>query len=60
MGIKIFKRFLKDECGASMVEYAVALLVVTAVGVGFMTTLGTETGANVTEACNVLGGAGTC
>ena len=25
-------RFLKDECGAAMVEYAVALIVVTLVG----------------------------
>jgi Flp pilus assembly pilin Flp len=54
------KTFLKEESGASMVEYAVALLVVTAIGVGTMTTLGTETGENVTSACQVLDDDGSC
>ncbi len=47
-------RFRRDEDGASMVEYAVALLVVTAVGVGAMSILGEEAGLNVTAACSVL------
>lgn len=60
MGIKILKRFLKSEKGASMVEYGVALLVVTAIGVTLMNTLGEEVEANVVDACNAVGGTGTC
>ncbi len=47
-------RFHRDEDGASMVEYAVALLVVTAIGVGLMTVIGDNAGAIVTDACTVL------
>jgi hypothetical protein len=42
-----------------MVEYAVALLVVTAVGVTFMTSVGTLTGDKVEAACAVLDTANT-
>jgi Flp pilus assembly pilin Flp len=52
----LIARLRRDERGASMVEYAVALLVVTAAGVGLMSTLGTETGYNVDDACGVLKG----
>ncbi len=52
--IKKLNHFLKDECGASMVEYGVALLVVTGVGVTFMTNIGTITGATVTTACQAV------
>ena len=54
MFISKLKTFLKNEDGASMVEYAVALLVVTAVGVSTMTSLGTATGESVTDACGVI------
>lgn len=50
-------RFLKDESGASMVEYGVALLVVAAVGVTAMNTLGTVTQGAVSTACTAMGGA---
>ncbi len=40
-------RFRRDEDGASMVEYAVALLVVTAIGVTAMSALGDAAEANV-------------
>ena len=52
----LITRLRRDERGASMVEYAVALLVVTAVGVGLMSTLGSEVGYNVDDACEVLRG----
>ena len=38
--LNILARFRKSESGASMVEYGVALLVVTAIGVAAMATLG--------------------
>ena len=53
--IKTVKQFIKDECGASMVEYGVALLVVTAIGVTAMTLLGGGVAANVTDACLAFG-----
>ena len=46
--------FIRAEGGASMVEYAVALLVITTVGVTLMSTLGTETGVNVADACQSI------
>ena len=56
-----YDRFLKDEDGASMVEYGVALLVVVAVGVTAMTLLGGAVLLNVQDACTALGlAAGTC
>jgi len=54
MFISKLKTFLKNEDGASMVEYAVALLVVTGIGVGIMTQLGDEVDNNVTAACGTL------
>jgi len=56
--LKKLKHFLKDECGASMVEYGVALLVVTGVGVAVMANIGTITGATVMNACTVVDQAG--
>ena len=58
MGTKLFSvlaRFQKDEDGASMVEYGVALLVVAAIGIGAMTILGGQVAANVTAACAAFG-----
>lgn len=54
--LKKLRLFKRDESGASMVEYGVALLVVTGVGVALMGTLGTETGSKVTAACAVVKG----
>ncbi len=47
-------RFRRDEDGASMVEYAVAPLVVTGIGITAMAALGTNAGAITTDACGVL------
>lgn len=55
MGIKL-KRFLSNESGASMVEYGVALLVVTAIGISAMSILGGEVAGNVGQACDTLQG----
>ena len=52
--LNILARFRKDESGASMVEYGVALLVIAAIGVGAMTILGNAVSANVTAACTAL------
>ena len=62
MDINIFslKRFLKDECGAAMVEYGVALLVVAAIGAGAMSVLGDEVSENIEAACNSFGGTDGC
>ncbi|MEM9392894.1 MAG: Flp family type IVb pilin [Pseudomonadota bacterium] len=57
MALKLLKRakhFIKDDCGAAMVEYGVALLVVTAVGTVLMTNLGGEVEENVQAACTGL------
>jgi len=60
MLISKLKTFLKNEDGASMVEYAVALLVVTAIGVTAMSNLGAEVKGNVDTACNTIDADGTC
>lgn len=54
------RSFFKNEHGASMVEYGVALLVVTAIGVTLMTTLGDEVEENVQAACTSLNDATAC
>jgi Flp pilus assembly pilin Flp len=59
MFLSKLKTFLKEESGASMVEYAVALLVVTAIGVTAMSNLGDEVKGNVDTACNTLADAAT-
>lgn len=53
------KRFIRDESGAAIVEYGLALLVVASIAVGAFSYLGTETNNNVTAACTALGSA-TC
>lgn len=59
--IKFIKGFKKDESGAAMVEYAIALLVAAAIGTATFTTMGTSAAANATSACNVISGsAATC
>ena len=56
---KFLKNFAKDEDGAAIVEYGLALLVVASIAVGAFGYLGTETNNNVTAACTALGSA-TC
>ena len=58
--IKLFKKFAKDESGAAIVEYGLALLVVGSIAVGAFTFLGTETAANVKSACDSLNTTNTC
>ena len=53
--MKKLKLFTRDESGASMVEYGVALIVVVTVGVVAMSGLGTPTRAKVDAACTALG-----
>ncbi|WP_170362153.1 MULTISPECIES: Flp family type IVb pilin [Ruegeria] len=56
---KFMKKFVKEESGAAIVEYGLALLVVASIAVGAFSYLGTETNNNVTSACTALGSA-TC
>ncbi|WP_375690712.1 Flp family type IVb pilin [Pseudooceanicola sp. LIPI14-2-Ac024] len=55
--IKFIKAFNRDEFGAAMVEYAIALLVAAGVGVATFSTMGTAAGTNATNACDTLLGA---
>ncbi len=57
--IKFVKKFAKNESGAAIVEYGLALLVVASIAVGAFSYLGTTTNTNVTGACAALGSA-TC
>lgn len=52
---KIITRFVKEDSGAAMVEYAVALIVVTTIGITAVQTLGTNSGAKVTAASTAIG-----
>ena len=52
--------FIRNESGASMVEYGVAIVVITSIGVVAMTTLGGETRASVDTACAALNEADSC
>jgi Flp pilus assembly pilin Flp len=49
-----FKNFTKDECGAAMVEYAIALLVAAGIGVATFSTMGAQAKLNATAACGAL------
>ena len=51
---KFLKAFRKDESGAAMVEYAIALLVAAAIGTATFTQMGTSAATNATNACNVI------
>ena len=57
---KFFKMFAKDESGAAIVEYGLALLVVASITAGAFTYLGTETNSNVSDACLAVGGSAAC
>ena len=47
--LNIIKHFKKDESGAAMVEYAIALLVAAAIGTATFTTMGTQAATNATN-----------
>ena len=49
------KKFVKDDSGAAIVEYGLALLVVGALGVGAFQALGSQTATNVAGACTAIG-----
>jgi len=51
---KTFARLMKDEEGVTLVEYAVALLVVIGVGTAAMGTLADNTEANINAASDAL------
>jgi Flp pilus assembly pilin Flp len=51
---KSLRAFLKSESGASMVEYGIALLVITAIGTGGMMAIGTTSGAQIAAACDTF------
>ena len=53
---KLLKHFRKDESGAAMVEYAIALLVAAGIGVGTFSAMGNAAGANAEDACDALTG----
>ena len=57
--LKTMSRLRRDEKGASMVEYAIALLVVAAIGVTTFSTMGTKVAENSTAACRALAGSAT-
>ena len=50
----LFKNFRKDEDGASLVEYAVALIVVTIVGGAGVLTIGANSGDLASGACSIM------
>ena len=52
---KLFKNFVKDESGAAIVEYGLALLVVAAIAAGAFSALGSKTNSNVQSACTAVG-----
>lgn len=56
---KLFQNFKKSESGASLVEYAVALIVVTIIGGAGVIALGTNAGALAELGCDTAGVAAT-
>lgn len=52
--LKTLARLRRDEKGASLVEYGVALLVIAGVGVTMMSSIASITDANITDACTNL------
>ena len=57
--LNFMTNFAKDESGAAMVEYAIALLVAAGIGVLTFTTMGNQAATNATAACGALTGATT-
>ena len=54
----LFLKFRKDESGASLVEYAVALVVVTIIGGAGVILLGQNAGDLAEAGCDTVGAAG--
>ena len=52
--LNTLSRLRRDEKGASLVEYGVALLVVVTVGVGTISLLGGATAENIADGVSVL------
>lgn len=52
--IKLLKKFAKDESGAAIVEYGLALMVVAAIGATAFDTLGGYVSDNVDAACAAM------
>ncbi|MES0827677.1 Flp family type IVb pilin [Ruegeria sp. SCP11] len=52
---KFLNKFLKEESGAAIVEYGLALLVVASIAVGAFSFLGDQTDVHVRGACDALG-----
>ncbi len=46
--------YLRKESGATLVEYGVALILAIIIGGTALSTLGTQTGANMNTACQAL------
>ncbi|MCB1356194.1 MAG: hypothetical protein KDK53_06730 [Maritimibacter sp.] len=62
---KLLKHFRKDESGAAMVEYAIALLVAAALGTAVFSTMGSNAKTIAGKACEAMestdaGTANTC
>jgi len=55
-----FKQFIKNDSGAAIVEYGLALLVVGSIAVGAFSFLGDTTASNVKSACDALSATNTC
>jgi pilus assembly protein Flp/PilA len=53
---EMIKRFLKDEEGATMVEYGVMVALIAAICIAIITTLGTEIRAAFQAVVTALGG----
>lgn len=51
---KVFTRLRKNDKGATLVEYGVALALAITLGAGALATLGTDVGNTMTDAGNAL------
>lgn len=55
----LFARFVKDESGATAIEYGLIAALIAVAAIGAMTTVGTELIAKFTTISNTLSTAGT-
>ena len=51
---KLLKQFRKDETGAAMVEYAIALLVAAALGTAVFSSMGSLAKEHADDACKAM------
>ena len=51
---ELFINFRKSECGATLVEYGVALLLAIVLGGGALVTLANQTSTNMKAGCSAL------